>query len=189
MGRQIHFYMLPEDRSAFIRLVQERDPVVVTLRDSDSSRVRPLANLSVGDKKTLCLWNRAFLPHLERKWIPDPAYFTVDGLHTPTLEFNFSFKVTWEGKPALGQGRLFGDFDSYLGKPPEFEKWYETLVRWIRKNYRRSPTTMGGYLGPAADEFYNEGGYLLPQFLPPKTEIWRTEIGKQHLSRRTQRRA
>jgi hypothetical protein len=181
--------MLPEDRSAFIRLVQEHDPVVATLRDSDSSEVQPLADLDVGDKKTLCLWNRKLLPRLERKWIPDPGYYRVDGLHTPTLEFSSSFKVTWEGKPALGQGRLFGDFDSYLGKPPDFEKWYEHLTRWIRKNYRKSPTSMGGYVGPAAYEFYNnEGGYLLPQFLPPRTEVWLAEIGKQHSRSKTTQR-
>jgi hypothetical protein len=180
MGRQIHFYMLPEDRNVFIRLVQEHDLVVATLRDSDSSEVQPLADLDVGDKKTLCLWNRRLLPRLERKWIPDPGYYRVDGLQTPTLEFSSSFKAIWEGKPALGQGRLFGDFDLYLGKPPDFEKWYEHLTRWIRKNYRKSPTRTGGYVGPAAYEFYNEGAYLLPQFLPPTTEAWLAEIGKQH---------
>jgi hypothetical protein len=187
MGRQIHFYMLPEDRRAFIRLVQEQDPVVVTLRDSDSSEIQSLADLEAGDKKTLCLWNRRLLPLLERKWVPAGCY-RVDGFHPPTLEFNSSFKATWEGKPALGQGRLFGDFDPYLGKPPEFEKWYETMVRWIRKNYRKSPTSMGGYLGPAAYEFYNDGGYLLPQFLPPRTDVWLAELGKQHSQSKTRPR-
>lgn len=142
MGRQIHFYMPPEDRTAFIRLVQEHDPVVVTLRDSDSSEVQPLTDLD--DKKTLCFWNRKLLPRLERKWIPDPGYYRVDGLHTPTLEFSSSFRTTWEGKPGLSQGRLFGDFDPCLEKPPDFEKWYEHLTRWIRKNYRKSPTSSGG---------------------------------------------
>lgn len=180
MGRQIHFYMLPEDRSAFIHLTQAHDPVEVTLRGSDSPEVQPLADLDVGDDKTLCLWNRRLLPRLERKRIPGAECFKVDCLHTPTLEFCSSFKATWEGKPALGQGRLFGDFDPYLKKPPDFEKWYGYLTRWIRRNYRRSPTRMGGYIGPAAHEFYAGGGYLLPQFLPPRTEVWLTEIGKQH---------
>jgi hypothetical protein len=189
MGRQIHFYMLPEDRSAFIHYVQGRDPVVATLRESDSSEIQPLVDLSVGDKKTLCLWNRKLLPRLERKWIPDPGYYRVDGLHTPTLELSSSFEATWEGKPALGQGRLFGDFDPYLGKPPDFEKWYDHLTRWIRKNYRKSPTSSGGYVGPAAYVFYNKGGYLLPQFLPPKTDAWLAEIGKQHSRSKTTQRA
>jgi hypothetical protein len=189
MGRQIHFYMLSEDRSAFIRHIQERDPVVITLRESNSSEIQPLVDLNVGDEKTLCLWNRKLLPRLERKWIPDPGYYRVDGLHTPTLELRSSFEATWEGKPALGQGRLFGDFDPYLEKPPDFEKWYDHLTRWIRKNYRKSPTSSGGYVGPAAYEFYKKGGYLLPQFLPPKTDAWVVEIGKQHSRPETTRRA
>lgn len=189
MGRQVHFYMLPEDRSAFLRLVQEREPVLVTLRDADSSEIQALADFDVGDKKMLCLWNRRLLPHLERKRVAEPGYYRVDGLHTPTLEFSSSFKATWEGKPALGQGRLFGDFDPYLEKPPDFEKWYEHLTRWIRKNYQKSPTSMGGYVGPAAHEFYSSGGYLLPQFLPPRTEVWLAEIGKQHSGAETKPRA
>ncbi len=180
MGRQVHFYMLREDRRAFLHYVQEHHPVAIILRDSDSSEVKPLADLNVSNGKTLCLWNRRLLPLLERDWVPDPGYYTIDGLRTATLEFSSSLITTWEGKPALVQGRLFGDFDPYLGKPPEFEKWYESLVRWIGKNYQKSPTSMGGYVGPAAYEFYNEGGYLLPQFRPPRTEVWLAEIGKQH---------
>src|SRR6266550_3206213 len=160
MGRQIHFHILPEDRNAFLGFAQEHDPVAIVLRDADSSEVKPVADLNFGDSKTLCLWNRRLLPHLERKWIPDPGYYTVDVLKQPVLEFTSSLLTTWEAKPALVQGRLFGDFDPYLGKPSEFEKWYETLARWIRQNYEKNPASTGGYVGPAAYEFYNEGGYL-----------------------------
>jgi hypothetical protein len=180
MGRQIHFYALPEDHRAFLRWVQEQDPVVATLRDSDSAHVQPLADLNDSGKQTVSLWNRRLLPNLERKWIADPGYFPIDTLHTSTLEFSPSFVTTWEGKPALCQGRVFGDFDTHLGKSPEFDRWYEKLVRWIRKNYRKSPTSFGGYLAPEANKFYQEGGYLLPQFLPPTTKVWLVEIGKQH---------
>jgi hypothetical protein len=180
MGRQIHFYMLPEDQNAFLRLVQERAPVVVTARDSDSAKVEPADDHDIDPGKTLSLWNRALLPRLERKWIPDPGYYRVDGLKTPVLEFTPSFSGNWESKPALGQGRLFGDFDSYLGKPEEFGRWYESLVRWIRQNYQKNPASTGGYVGPAAYEFYKDGGYLLPNFLPPRTKEWLTEISKQH---------
>jgi hypothetical protein len=182
MGRQIHFHLLPEDRDAFLGFVQEHDPVTIVLRDADSAELECVTDLNIAGGKTLCLWNRKLLAQLERKWIPAPAYYRVDGLWTPTLEFMESFSTTWEGKPALGQGRLFGDFDLYLGKPPEFAKWYDTLVRWIRKHWKKNPAGSTGYVGPAAFEFYEKGGYLLPQFLPPKTKAWLTEIGKQHSS-------
>lgn len=179
MGRQIHFYMIPEDQNAFLTFARKDGPVIITERDSKSALVKPLAELGVNDK-TLSLWNQEFLPHLERTWIPDPGYYRVDGLRTPTLEFTPSFAATWEGKPALGQGRVFGEFDPHLEKPAGFENWYKRLVRWIRQNCRRNPTSMGGYVGPAAFELYLNGGYLLPNFLPPRSKVWLAEIGKQH---------
>jgi hypothetical protein len=179
MGRQTHFYMLPKDRSEFLGVIQEHDSTTVVLRDSDSSQVEAIGE-DVGADKTLSLWNRKLLPNLERKWIPDPGYYRVDSLKAPILEFTPSFAATWEGKPALGQGRLFGNFEPYLGKSEEFEKWYESLVHWIRQHYRKNPASTGGYVSPAAYEFYEHGGYLLPNFLPPRTKEWLTEIGKQH---------
>jgi hypothetical protein len=176
MGRQVHFHMLPEDQNAFLRFLQERDPVVVIARDSDSAEIQP-ADPTIGSDKTLCLWNLKLLPHLERKWIPDPGYYRADEFRMPILEFTSSFRATWEGKPALGQGRLYGIFAQKL---PEFEKWYETLVRWIRRNYQKNPRDTGGYVGPAAYEFYKSGGYLLPNFLPPRTKEWLAILNKQH---------
>jgi hypothetical protein len=172
--------MMPEDQNTFLSVIQERNPIVVMNRDSDSAVIHSGAEADTSPNKTLCLWNRKLLPHLERKWVPDPGYYTVDGLKMPTLEFTPSFTATWEGKPGIGQGRLFGNFESYLGKPPDFEKWYESLVRWIRQNYQKSPAVSGGYVGPAAYELYKNGGYLLPNILPPKTKEWLIEIGKQH---------
>lgn len=177
MGRQIHFHMLPEDRDAFLGFAQKHDPVAIILRDADSSEVKPVADIDAGGGKSLCLWNRKLLPLLERKWIPDPGYYRVDEFGMPILEFTPSITTTWEGKPALVQGRVYGIFEE---KPAEFEKWYDSLVRWIRKNYQKNPTGTSGYVGPAAYDFYNKGGYLLPQFRPPRTEIWLAEIGKQH---------
>jgi hypothetical protein len=185
MGRQIHFYMMPEDQSAFLRFVQERDPVLAITRDSDFAEAKPAADLGIGTNKTLCLWNRKLLPHLERTWIPDPGYYRVDSLKLPVLEFTPSFNARWEHKPALGQGRLFGNFERYLGKSRDFENWYQGLVRWIRQNYTKSPASMGGYAGPAAYDLYKLGGFLLPNILPPRTKEWLKEIGKQHTRRAT----
>jgi hypothetical protein len=183
MGRQIHFYMLPEDRDAFLRFVQKDDLAAVVADGSDSPIVRPLERRDFNAHKDLYLWNRKFLPSFRRKWIPGPRYYGVSVLDLPLLQLSGSTLTTWEDKPAIVQGRLYGIFDPDLEKPPEFQKWYEQLARWIRKNYRKSPTSMGGYLGPAAYDLFEKGGYLLPQFLPPRTEVWLAEIGKQHQPR------
>jgi len=175
--------MLPEDRDVFLRFVQDNDPVVVVERDvHDTADVRAVKDIATDRVQMLCLWNRRFLPVLKRKCSEEARYYKyqLDVFHLPLLEFSSSVTSEWEGRPALIQGRLFGDFDPYLSKPPEFEKWYERLVRWIRKNFERNPASWGGYVGPAAYRFHHEGGYLLPNFLPPKTDVWLAEIGKQH---------
>ena len=107
MGRQIHFYMLPEDQSEFLNMVQEHNSTRTFVRDSDSAEVEPIAGEADPDK-TLCLWNRKLLPHLERKWIPEPGYYRLDTLNAPILEFTPSFTATWEGKPALVRGGCLG---------------------------------------------------------------------------------
>lgn len=183
MGRQIQFYMLSEDQNAFFRYIQEKDPVVVTaMIDRESPEVRPVGDIASVRNPMICLWNRALLPVLKRKPIgeADHRSYVIDTLHLPVLEFDPPIMTQWEDRPALVQGRLYGQFDQYLGKPPEFEKWYEGLVRWIRKNYKKNPAGFGGYVGPAAYRFFLHGGYLLPNFLPPRTDIWLAEIGKQH---------
>ena len=180
MGRQIHFYLLPEDRNRFLRYLQERDPVVIVSRDWHSREVEPLSSANIEPGQSVCLWNRKFLPHLERQWIPDPGYYRIDGLNTAILEFTPSFAAIWEGKPALGQGRLFGNFEPYLGKPEAFEQWFDSIVRWIRRNYQRNSSGFGGYVGPAAYEIYKSGGYLLPNFVPPRTQEWLAILSKQH---------
>ena len=185
MGRQIHFHMLPEDQKAFLRFVKETDPVVVVaMLDPETPDVHPIEEIAIDRLQMLCLWNRRLLPVLNRKPLgKDARYYKyhVDAFHLPLLEFSPCLKTEWEGRPALIQERLYGQFDPDLNKPPEFEKWYEKLVRWIRKNYQKNPAKiLGGYVGPAAYEFYLSGGYLLPSFRPPRTEVWLAEIGKQH---------
>jgi len=177
MGRQIHFYMLPKDLAEFLQFVQ-RDTVVVIVRDdSTTADLSAATQLDLESGKTLCFWNRNLLPRLHRTWIREPGYFRTDEFKHAILEFSPSRQSTWEGTPALIQGRLYGIFEE---KPPGFEKWYNSLVRWIRSNYSRSRTSFGGYVGPAARAFYENGGYFLPQFLPPRTEVWIAELAKQH---------
>ena len=57
---------------------------------------------------------------------------------------------------------------------PSGEKWYNAVVRWIRKNFIRDLAV--GHdrdsIGPAAYEWFRTGGLLLPNFRPPVTEAW-----------------
>jgi hypothetical protein len=116
---------------------------------------------------------------LKRRYIAaaDPPYYLADEQEEAILELSPSVLTEWRGLPALTQGRIYGVFDS---KPVEFEKWYERIIRYIRKNWRKNPVSwLGGYVGPAASEWFDSGGLLLPTYIPPVTDDWIRILGEQ----------
>lgn len=178
MGRQIQFHLLEQDCSDLLRFIQERDPVFLVDRDSDSAEVEAVAD-PCHAKKTLCLWNQALLDSIERRYIPKSnvgPYYRVSS-ELPVLEFWMSRKTEWKGKPALTQGRIWGDF-RYPNT--EHDRWYNAIVGWIRRRYVRVPIpNMNGYIGPSAMDWYGQGGILLPLFLPPVTPAWEKFMADQ----------
>jgi hypothetical protein len=172
MGRQTGFHMLEEDCRLFLKFVQERDPVMVVLRDSLSPEIQVIRDPSTRPG-LYCLWNQALLPSFQPKFVPRSAgapFYTIDsGL--PVVEFSYRFAgpERWNGRPALTQGRVWASFET---TNKEFERWYNAIVRWIRKNFVKNPVPFGGFVGPSAYEWYKNGGILLPGFLPPLTTQW-----------------
>jgi hypothetical protein len=179
MSRQILFHMLPQDLKDLLDFVHERDPVVVTAYDADSSTIRS-QEPDPNKKENLCLWNQSLVPTLTRMFIPESTvgpYYRVDD-RLPLLELSTSLQTSWQGYPALLQGRIYGRFEN---QSTGLEHWFRAISAWIRKHYVRSPVNiLRGYLAPFAREWYEKGGYLLPMFLPPDTIEWRSVIEIQH---------
>ncbi len=183
MGREIQFYMMAEDRDAFLDVARDVGSTVVIDRDSNSEVMRPLGNAELNPYKTLCLWNRELLPEVAREWVPEADCYRIDTLRNPILEYTPSVQTAWKRHAALGQGRLCGEFEAQVGKAAEFQRWYDGLVEWLRKNYRES-RVRGGYVGPAAAEFFEKGGYFLPRVRPRQNKVWVAEMAKQHPPRK-----
>ena len=87
--------------------------------------------------------------------------YLINGFQSPVIEFLRSFSVSQMMLP----GRLEADmayFDDEKGdlvpKPLEFRTWFESIERWIRKNYRH--LTLLTFVGPGADNFRENGGLL-----------------------------
>jgi len=172
--------MLGEDCGEFLEFVHHRDPVIVVERSSKSETIQE-AQRPWERGETYCLWNQAVLPTLQRKFVrvePDTAasYYGID-YSLPVIEFWYPSPVQeeWNGRPALTQGRVWAQFEN-SGK--EFESWYNALVRWIRKNFVRD-TVLGDWVGPAAYQWYKDGGLLLPHFRPPVTKSWLSWVEAQ----------
>jgi len=179
MGRQVLFHILSEDCQEFLTHIQGHAPVVVIERDGKSSKVQPVDN-PCRPGQTLCLWNRNLLPILSRKFIPKStkgAYYRVES-SLPVVEFSFPREADWEGSPSLAQGRIYASFE----EPNEdLRRWFDSLTRWIRQNFAKNPLSyLGGYVGPAALKWYQEGGILLPFVRPLPSPYWISFVKAQH---------
>jgi hypothetical protein len=173
--------MLPEDRINFLGFVQQRDRVVITDFTSDTADVQPIdLDKPQRHRDWLCLWNLDLLPSLERRHVPVSdvgPYYRVDS-SLPILEFSTPNQIQWDQRPALTQGRLYAYAYQDLS---HLRTWYEALARWLRKNFVNNPVGwMSGYVGPAAYQWYERGGLLLPTYQPPLNEEWRDRINEQH---------
>ena len=179
MGRQVLFHMLSEDCQGFLAYVKENAPVVVTERDGHFSKIEPVGNpCSLG--QCLCLWNQGLLPLLRRKFVPKSSkgpYYRVDSA-LPVAEFFLPREADWEGSPSLTQGRIYASFD----QPNDgLRKWFDSMGRWIRKNFAKNPLRgLSGYVGPAALKWYQEGGILLPFVRPLPSPYWVSFVRAQH---------
>jgi hypothetical protein len=179
MGRQTGFHMLTEDCKQFLDFVQKRDPVAMIQWTSESADIKEV-HQPWKQGGWYCLWNQALLPVLERKYIPESdvgPYYRVDSVW-PVIEFSYPGPVQepWNGRPALTQGRVWAGFER---ESKDFERWYNSVVRWIRKNFIKNPVPLGGYVGPAAYDWYKNGGLLLPVFRPPITPQWLSWVEAQ----------
>jgi hypothetical protein len=177
MGRQIQFHVLPEDIRSLLEFVHEHDPVIVALRDFDSPEIKTVTD-PASEARTMTLWNQSLLNTLARKHIryPNGKYYGIDSL-TPTLEFSPSRLCEWNGRSALLPGRIYGSFETSVAG---YEKWYNSIVRWIQKNFVKSTIPLIGQVGPAAYDWYKKGGLLMPNMLlPPVTPVWLSWVEAQ----------
>jgi hypothetical protein len=184
VGRQVQISVLQEDFEGLLAQIKRKHRVVLVKRDdSHSSTVQPVESLSAKSNELLILWNQELLPQLRRKRIArktDSDYYQVDYFAEPVLEFRTSFLGEWGGRPSLTQGRIYGIFDN---KSQAFVRWYEQIVRYIRKTFVRNPVSLSGYVGPAAYKWFLEGGLLSPTSLPPDTDAWRKFFADEDLTR------
>jgi len=107
-----------------------------------------------------------------------PPYYRIDEQTEPVFELSLSGITTWEGRPALTQGRIYAVFQD---KQREFEKLYERVVRYIRRHWRKNPASwMEGYVGSAASDWFDQGGFLLPNYIPPVRKEWIERLAEPH---------
>jgi hypothetical protein len=181
MGRQIQIHAFPSDINGLIARVDSSGSTEMAMWMGAAATPEPIAFLPDHlTGKTIALWTNTFAPNLQRGYVADaqPPYHVMDVNTEHVLELSLSGLTSWNGKDALTQGRIYAIFD---GKQPEFERWYDKFIRHIRRSWTKNPVGwMGGYVGPAAMTWFERGGILLPNYVPPLRSDWIQRLSEQH---------
>ena len=155
MGRQIEFFMDSHDEEEFMRFVRSTGDIVVLppyIKNPHNPGVTALPQpASKNFNYAMHLFNRSVSSRLFFMYSDKMACHIVDGIDSSVVEFKRT--IAWDKKMRVG--RLYAEFkyvDSggkWASKEPEFQKWYELLARWIRRNYSRE-IDPDYYFGPGA---------------------------------------
>ena len=180
MSRQTQLHVFPQDVNELIAAFRNIEPLEAALQSGNAATPERLAFIPekvMGE--TLVLWSTRFAPDLQRRYVPhaQPPYYRVDEQTERVFELSLSAQTIWQNQAALTQGRIYGVLQN---KPAEFEVLCERIVRYIRRRWRKNPVSwMGGYLGPAASDWFERGGLLLPSYIPPVRSDWIQRLGEQ----------
>jgi hypothetical protein len=179
MGRQVGIYADPDDLREFFEFATARDPIVVTVMDSDRPEIEA-ANNPATETRVMTLWNRELVPNLRRRLVKRPtgaSYYRIP-YSLPVLELSPSRMVSWNSQSALLRGRLYGF--SFEGRDA-YGQWYQVLSGWIRSHFLSNPVEqLDGYIGKAALGWVEQGGILLPAWPePPITPKWISFVDAQ----------
>jgi hypothetical protein len=160
MGRQINFYMLADDLSEFEEAIRSKESVLFVKDRLSAPEIQALDTLTIPEMGTTPLFLYLVRKEdVEKVVIKSVAgkYWKVDTLRSPAVELMRSY----HNESLARRGRLYfqpGFYDSegcWIDKPQAFIKWADSLLRWIRRNYRRDPQ-LGFYVGPSAAKWVSE---------------------------------
>jgi hypothetical protein len=166
MGRQVNFYMLPEDQLEFEEWLNARGDVCFIKQPLKTSELEIVPTLVVPEMgKTwldVYLARQTDLADVLVSYVSSQNYWLVDDGQSPVIEFG---RCYFDGK-ILGRGRLYFRIGFYGDEEQEKEKqfanWADKILRWIRTHYDRDPKT-GYYIGSYAQKWIlHEGGLLRP---------------------------
>lgn len=167
MGRQVNFFLLPEDMAECINRIQKLGemvifPVISSERHPKILNESQIAELDKGDY-SLCVSKSKYLDRIESDYIAMQEYFYVDVHKSLAIEL-------WQCKMAdniLRRGRLYYtpsyyEDDVLVEKDPEFVKWTQAVLRAAVRGLKRDPA-VGCHIGPHAEQLYKEGKIELSQ--------------------------
>ena len=164
MGKQVNFFMLPEDQLEFEGWLMARGDVCFLNEPLKMQELEILPTLIVPEMgKTwlsVYLAQHNNLEDIRVEYVSNQNYWLIDQRYSPVIEFS---RCYFDGK-ILRRGRLYFCTGFYSDEEQEKEKqfvnWANKILKWIRTNYDRDPHT-GFYVGSHAYKWVQqEGGQL-----------------------------
>lgn len=167
MGKQINFYMTSDDEAAFVAAAQKNSSLQVLPYRSSTSEFKPMNDLpAIGEfgAGMVWLWNPDISSLPESRWIEQQKHYLIDDSSSEVIQFQRSHSRDQQ----LFRGRLWAEMigrrrdrpAETFKKSAEFQKWFESLVRWIKKNYELLDGSATEYVAPGAAIFRRQGGSL-----------------------------
>jgi len=179
MGRQVNFYMLPEDEVVFLTYLFG-DPNVVFINTissvSEPEFIYNIESFLRNNKHQTILYNKQFEigPNFIKAYHKtiynsktgtytetDQVLYQIDLINGPFIEYSrckqknniiFSGRI-WADMYYLHQGKM-------IHKGDDFVNWYEQVARWLRKNLKKIKE-VDGYLGSETMKRYFKGELIL----------------------------
>jgi hypothetical protein len=182
MGKQVRFYALPKDEALLLEFVRS---IPETYRVSPKSSNPTINSFVIPWSKELpkMVFNKNYFCNIKHNalktyirrgsykvyseekmdYVDTGEQFYWIDIAAPLVEYTSSF-IREDGR--LVQGRIWADMyrlegNEFMYKGDDFKIFYETLAKWIRKNYKRVKG-IDGYFGKEAVAWSEGGGNILP---------------------------
>ncbi len=165
LGRQVNFYMAKEDEDQFLSFAKGTGDVVLLPPISSTSDFQSVDVLpepfSADLWRQFWLFNRSIVSSFQSEYDSQRSYYMIDGLGSSLVEFSRSYVKDNTMYP----GRIWANFtivDDESGdlaqKDRQFRNWYESLAKWIRKEFYHTGWLV--FAGRGALRFQDQGGTL-----------------------------
>ncbi len=180
IGKQVNFFMLPEDERLFLTFVFTNPEVELIIEHNNEPNIQLidknayLLNEIPTRTGVYLLWNKtfpiegAFIRKVEYREFSEDAMdyvltgksgYVVDKINAPVIEYMPS-KFIENGiinRGRIWAGMFYSENGKLIRKKKEFETWYDKIARWLRRNFSRTNDSSFFYLGPELIKLHKMG--------------------------------
>lgn len=167
MGRQINFFMLPEDEEEFIRFVKSTGEVIVIPAITNKMPVESVENLPKAFSKpywfSFYFLNKNLIEEAKYDYIEKQKHYHIDESKSLVIQFHrggIEDNKILEGRIWIATAYVIKDSSGelvWVQKSKEFIEWYEKIARWLRKNYLKNGSI---YISKRVLEWLKKGDKL-----------------------------